>query len=155
VLQCYSVIVCLLSVCVFVCFWCCHQNPSYTIYSSTMVHIQSYVLSFPFFLLHLLPSSLSFISLFCLLLSLIPSPCFPVLPLRPSSSFVRLVYQVRVARVQTCDLSWNQIRKDGATSIGIALHKNEELEKLNLAYNALASGEQENRRTREQEIQPN
>ena len=55
-----------------------------------------------------------------------------------------------MARVQTCDLSWNQIRKDGATSIGIALHKNEELEKLNLAYNALASGEQENRRTREQ-----
>jgi hypothetical protein len=36
----------------------------------------------------------------------------------------------------------------------MALHKNEELEKLNLAYNALASGEtreQVNKRTGEQE----
>ena len=130
-------------VCLFVCW---HRNPSYTIYSSTMVRIQLYVLFFPFFFfisfLHLLVSSPSSSYSFSLL--------SPSLPLRPSSSFVHLVYQVRVARVQTCDLSWNQIRKDGATSIGIALHKNEELEKLNLAYNALASGEQENRRTREQ-----
>ena len=80
----------------------------------------------------------------------------PFLPSSPPllSSFILLVDQVRVARVQTCDLAWNQIRRDGAKSIGMALHKNEELEKLNLAYNALASGEtreQVNKRTGEQE----
>ena len=46
---------------------------------------------------------------------------------------------VRVANVRECDLSWNQIRKGGAQSIGGTLEKNDVLEKLNLAYNALGS----------------